>query len=212
VFARLFNKSGTPAKDSELMRDVGERLYQSAVDQARTPIFYLRYGAPDTQTGRYEMICLHVFPILRRLKALGVEGAALGQVTHDIMFADIDRTLREQGIGDMGVGKRVKRLAAGLYGRIAAYEDGLLGNSSDLTDALRRNLYGTVLGDEGSPLSDGGSPDDTQIEAMASYLRAAADQLNALDERKVMAGEISYPDPNNFIEGRPVAATSVQNC
>lgn len=182
------------------MRRKGERrrhatrLYQTIVDQARRPEFYLRCGVPDTQTGRFEMICLHMFPLLRRLKNMGAAGAELGQATHDEMFADMDRSLREMGIGDLGVGKRVKKLASSLYGRIAAYEAGLAGGENDLGEALRRNLYGTVLNEDGTAPAAGGSPSDAQIEAMGAYLGRSVAAIEAADGAALMAGDIKYPE------------------
>ncbi len=156
-------------------------LYERIVAQARQPGFYRDCGVPDTVDGRFESIALHVFLVLHRLKADPGDTEALGQALFDVMFQDMDQNLRELGAGDMGVGPRVKRMAQGLYGRIAAYEAGLKGpgagpgadsgpdsgpnSGTELEAALRRNLFGTV------------SPAPEQVQAMAAYLRAAVDAL-----------------------------------
>ena len=93
--------------------------------QARKPDFYRTAGVPDTVQGRFEMIALHMFLVLHRLKQEGGTGTDLAQNLFDLMFQDMDRNLRELGTGDLAVGKRIKTLAKELYGRIAAYEKGL---------------------------------------------------------------------------------------
>jgi cytochrome b pre-mRNA-processing protein 3 len=94
--------------------------YASIVEQARAPDFFVRLDVPDTLDGRYEMIALHMFLVLNRLKAEHEATAEFSQALFDAMFADLDRGLREMGATDMGVGKRVKEMAKGFYGRIAA--------------------------------------------------------------------------------------------
>src|SRR5262249_18572993 len=138
ALSRLLRKAPPAGKDTI------ERLYGAVVAQARRPAFYLRFGVPDTLDGRFDMIALHVFLVMRRLKAEGEEGRALSQALANRFFADLDRSLREMGVGDLGVGRRVKVMAKAFYGRIAAYEAGLNSGDTALGEALKRNLYGTV--------------------------------------------------------------------
>jgi cytochrome b pre-mRNA-processing protein 3 len=106
-------------------------IYGALVAQARDPWFYGELGVPDTVEGRFEMIALHGFIVLNRLKLEKRDGSPLaeqlGQAIFDLMFADMDRNLREMGVGDLGIAKRVKALIKGFYGRIKAYEEGLSG-------------------------------------------------------------------------------------
>ena len=99
--------------------------YVSIVEQAREPGLFLNLGVPDTLDGRFETIAVHMFLVLNRLKAEHETTAEFAQALFDAMFADLDRSLREMGATDIGVGKRVKEMAKGFYGRIKAYEDGL---------------------------------------------------------------------------------------
>ena len=110
------------------------------VEQARQPVFFTEYGVPDTLDGRFELICLHAFLYLHRLKAERRTASRLCQGFFDTMFADFDRSLREMGTGDLSVGKQVKRMAQAFYGRIRAYEEGLAGDEAALPAALARNL------------------------------------------------------------------------
>jgi cytochrome b pre-mRNA-processing protein 3 len=134
-----------------------DALYGIAVARAREPAFYRDLGVPDTVEGRFEMISLHVYLILHRLKnGSGVTGheGALGQALFDVMFADMDRSLREMGVGDLGVGRRVKTMAEAFYGRIRAYDDGLAAGEPALARALARNvLDSSESGPEGAALA-----------------------------------------------------------
>ncbi|MCG8490496.1 MAG: hypothetical protein MI743_02675 [Sneathiellales bacterium] len=122
-----------------------QELYQAIVAQARQPVFYLEAEVPDTVDGRYEMISLHAFLLMRRFKREESEEAeGLSQAVFDYMFADMDQSLREIGVGDLSVGKRVKEMAKVFYGRIYAYERALDTEEETLEDALERNHYGTV--------------------------------------------------------------------
>ncbi len=109
--ARLMVISSTRRKS---IRDAAALAYGRVVEQARQPVFFAGYGVPDTLDGRFELICLHAFLYLHRLKADRPRSAELSQAFFDAMFADLDRALREMGIGDLSVGKHVKRMAQGL--------------------------------------------------------------------------------------------------
>lgn len=137
-------------------------LYEAAVNQAREPAFYRDLGVPDTLDGRFELISLHVFLILRRLKEADQGGGQLGQDLFDAMFSDMDRSLREMGAGDLGVAPRVKKMAKAFYGRTSAYETALVEEAepADLEEALLRNVYGTV-----------DSPTPAVARALTDYVR-----------------------------------------
>src|SRR5438128_12547656 len=107
------------------VREAAELAYRRVVEQARQPGFFLDGGVPDTLDGRFELICLHAFLYLHRLKADRPRASPLCQSFFDRMFADFDRSLREMGVGDLSVGKHVKRMARAFYGRILSYESGL---------------------------------------------------------------------------------------
>jgi cytochrome b pre-mRNA-processing protein 3 len=127
------------------------------------------------------MILLHAFLLLRRLKRDHARTADLGQAVFDLMFADMDQNLREMGVGDLAVGKRVKGMAAAFYGRIAAYEAGLEDNDGKtLEDALRHNLYRKT------------SPRDDQVAAIAGYVGREAKDLDDIDTKALIAGEVAF--------------------
>ena len=169
------------------LSQAAESLYRSAVAAARNEVFYAEYGVPDTVDGRFEMISLHVYVLLRRLKSLGAEGKKLSQSLFDTMFDDMDRTLREMGAGDLGVGRRVKAMAQAFYGRIAAY-DGALADASPepLYLALERNVFRATDDGHAAGTSDG-------ITALASYLRELAQKMDKCDPEPLLAGDAAFP-------------------
>lgn len=161
--------------------DVAYALYNAAVAQARSPGFYLHAGVPDTVEGRFEMVMLHTFLVLRRLKMLGEPARAIGQRLFDILFDDMDQTLREMGVGDLSVGKKIKGLAAAFYGRIAAYDEGLAASGDAvLGAALKRNVFAAT------------APDASEVEALVDYMRASDAALAGQGVDALMAGEAGF--------------------
>ena len=117
-------------------------LYAGIVLQSRNESFYSLYGVPDTLNGRFDLITLHMFIVLRRLKDLGDEGVKFSQELFDVMFADMDKNMREMGVGDLSVGKKVKVLATAFYGRIKSYDNGISSlNNETIAECLKRNLF-----------------------------------------------------------------------
>ncbi|MGL4242237.1 MAG: ubiquinol-cytochrome C chaperone family protein [Beijerinckiaceae bacterium] len=130
----LFRKSSAPPSV--------ERVYADIVAAARAPALYRAMGVPDTVMGRFEALALFMSLALRRLKMLPEPAEALSQELVDRFFADLDLALREIGIGDVSVPKKVKALGAAFYGRLAAYDAALAedAGASDLEAALARNV------------------------------------------------------------------------
>ena len=158
-------------------------LYRAIVDQARQPAFYRGCGVPDSLDGRFELIALHSFLVMHRLKQDHERTAGLAQQLFDILFLDMAVSLREMGVGDLGVGRRVKAMAEGFYGRVAAYEGGLDRGSQALVEALARNLFGTV------------APSPAAARAMADYVVREVTGLAAQPVSRLMAGELSFGRP-----------------
>jgi cytochrome b pre-mRNA-processing protein 3 len=163
-------------------RSTAHAAYAQIVARAREPVFFLDCAVPDTLDGRFELIALHAFLVLNRLKADHAATADFAQELFDAMFADLDRGLREMGASDIGVGRRVKEMAKGFYGRIVAYEQGLASGDDQLGEALRRNLYGTA------------SPPAETVAAMARYIRLQAAVLARETPENLLSGQVKF-DP-----------------
>lgn len=181
MFKRLFRRS------SRKNREVTERVYSAIVAAARQPRFYSHDRVPDTPLGRFEMLSLHMFLFLHRLR--GAEGAAaeLAQAVVDLFITDIDHSLRELGIGDMGIPRRVKKLARMFYGRANAY--GAACDSGDieaLAAALKRNIRPDA-------------EDWPEAAAIAAYVVAADRHLATQRSDDMLGGMIVFMPPGDPI-------------
>ena len=117
-------------------------LYARTVQAARQPEFYSVGGIPDTPEGRFEMIALHVILVIRKLNTEGERGKTAGQALFDCFFKDMDAALREMGIGDTGIGKKVRAMAEVFYGRFKTYSDAAdSGDIPAITQAMTQNLF-----------------------------------------------------------------------
>ncbi len=169
--------------------DQANKLYITLVQQARQPVFYDELGIPDSLDGRFEMILIHLFLLTKRLQELGTEEAdALAQHVTETFFNDMDRSLREIGVGDMSVGKKVKAMANAYNGRLTVYADAM-GEPSALAEALRRNAYGTAR------------PDDAQPHQLAAYMMTAQTELSKQAPADILAATITWPTPQPPAEG-----------
>ena len=122
-------------------RKLAEALYAQAVVQARRPVFYTDMGAPDRIDSRFELYTLHVLLLILRLRDEGPTGADAAQDLFDTYASALDNTLRELGVGDVSVGKKMRKLGEALYGRMSAYESAILAGDEDaLALALTRNI------------------------------------------------------------------------
>ncbi len=107
---------------------MAEQLYAAIVAQARQPYFYSKLGVADTIPGRFEMVSLHMFIVLDRLRNRGGASDEVGQALVDVMFQDMDDVARETGVGDMGVGPRIKKLARSFQSRLEYYKETIEGD------------------------------------------------------------------------------------
>jgi cytochrome b pre-mRNA-processing protein 3 len=166
------------------LQRAAHRAYEQVVAQARQTVFFAEVGVPDTVAGRFELLCLHAFLYLHRLKREQPPAKKLSQLFFDAMFLDLDRSLREMGTGDLSVGREVRRMAEAFYGRIAAYEGGLADGEAALQAALARNLFGTAPATAAPRLS-----------AMAAYLHGEVARLDAQHPTALLAGEVAFGGP-----------------
>ena len=130
--------------------------------------------------------------VLGRLRREGRDGAALGQVLFDTMIADMDQSLREMGVGDLSVSRRIKAMGEAFYGRAKAYDTAIVADDGGLADALRRNLFGTV------------EADDDDIAVLAGYVRGAIAELDGQPGAALLGGVVGFGTPPESI-GEPEA-------
>jgi len=142
-------------------------VYSAIVAQSRQPRFYAEWLVPDTVTGRFDMISLHMALLFRRLRAETGEQKQFSQAVFDLFFKDMDRSLREMGVGDLGVPKRIQKMGNIFFGLLAALNEAMDRHDSPALQAvLSRNIFNGASG--------------PHVEALAEYLlaedRALADQ------------------------------------
>ena len=170
----MFSRSRSP-------RRIAAQLYSDVVAAARAPAFYADLTVPDTIEGRYEMIVLHVVLLLRRLRQPGAGQKKLAQALVDFMAADLDRSIRELGVGDMSVGKFMKRLGEGLYGRAAAYNKALDDRDTGAMEtAVLRNIF------------DGDDPGERILAKITYYVQAQHDHLAGQPIEPIAAGHVAF--------------------
>ena len=166
-------------------RDAVHRLYAAVVEQSRQPTFYADWGVPDSREGRLEMLNLHAMLLMRRLRSEGHEGRAVAQALFDLMFLDLDRHLREWGVGDLSVGKHVKKLAQSFFGRAAALDPLLTTrDGAGIEEVLRRNVY-----------SDGQAPPQSAVTRLAEYLLRQETWLEGSDGSTIVDGLVTFARP-----------------
>jgi cytochrome b pre-mRNA-processing protein 3 len=159
-------------------------LYGAIVAQARAPAFYSLYGVPDTVAGRLEMVMLHVFLVLRRLRDESGTALKLGQGIFDQFCQDMDDSMREMGVGDLAVPRKMRRIGQAFYERQAVYERAMAQpQNNGLVALIRRNL--SAWRDE-----------DIGPECLAAYIREATGQLAR--QRTFEQTELAFPDPEQL--------------
>ena len=159
-----------------------DRIHADIVGAVRRPSFYTDLRVPDTFEGRFELFALHAGLVLRRLNAAEPPGPAVAQDVVDALFAHLEADLREAGVGDITVPKRMKKLCEAFLGRSAAYDAALRGGAGGLAEALDRNVYaGRAEGDAAG--------------RMALYVAAAEAALGQASLEDCLTGPIRFPDP-----------------
>lgn len=181
LLAQLVAPIAAPLRRRRRNQPVIDALYGEIMEAARRPGFYADLGVPDTVEGRYDMVVLHAYLVFARLRGTGAAGQALAQDLFDHMFREMDHALRELGVGDMGIGKRIQKMASQFYGRAAAYDRGLAAAGPELADAVARNAYAGI-----EPPAHGPA-------AIAAYMRRASTALASQPVADVLAGRITFP-------------------
>lgn len=165
----------------------GRALYDRVVSQARQPGLYGDLAVPDTVEGRFEAYSLHVVLLLHRLRTGDAEGRAdareVSQALFDTYVKALDHALREMGVGDLSVGKKMRRLGEAFYGRCKSYEAAFaaLPDEGPLTALLGRTAYAGV---EAPP-----------VAGLAAYVLAQRASLAAQPLAALVGGEVAWRTP-----------------
>jgi cytochrome b pre-mRNA-processing protein 3 len=153
-------------------------IYGMIVTRAREPAFYSDYGVPDTVDCRFDLVVLHLWMVLRRFGA-DMDSRKLAQGLFDLFCSDMDANLREMGVGDMTVPKRMQAFGQAFYGRSAAYDAALAQGHEALARALDKNVFNGRNFERAGHLAD-------YVEASVAKL-AAVDAATLAEERQPFA-------------------------
>ena len=155
-------------------------IYGMIVTQAREPAFYRDLGVPDTVDGRFDLLVLHLWMVLRRFRSAH-SAANLSQALFDLFCEDMDANLREMGVGDLAVPKRMRTFGEAFYGRSAAYDLAFASGREPLAQALCRN----ILNGEGME----------KARRLAIYVESAVKDLTDLDVTTMLGAAWTFPLP-----------------
>jgi cytochrome b pre-mRNA-processing protein 3 len=162
------------------MRGTIEAIYGMIVTQAREPLFYRDLAVPDTVNGRFDLLLLHLWLVLRRLKS-AEGGVALSQGLFDHFCNDMDDNLRELGVSDLKVPKKMRAFGEAFYGRTAAYDMALTEGREALAQAISKNILN--------------GQDIEKARRLAAYAEAAMAALDRIDQAALMNGSARFPLP-----------------
>ncbi len=158
-------------------RRLSESLFAGLIARARSPVFFEDFGVADTIDGRFDMLVLHAWLVLDALASKGDQG--LARVLVDDLFVQFDAALRQQGVGDVGMGRRMTQMAEAFHGRLKAYREAA--DHAQIAAAILRNVYRGAAGRL------------EQAGALANYAAAAREHLARAD---LAAGQLDFgPSP-----------------
>ncbi|GGB56643.1 ubiquinol-cytochrome c chaperone [Roseibium aquae] len=163
--------------------------YNEIVAQARQPAFYADLGVPDTIDGRFDILLIHSVLFFRRLRGEGKEVAKFSQEVFDYFVADMEGSLREMGISDTRVPKKVRAMGEAFYGRAEAYSTALDDQDrTSLAEAIGRNVFPET-------------PNPVAQDQLADYMIEAGRMLSEVPAGDLMAAKMTWPDAKAFATG-----------
>lgn len=170
--ARLLRTRLTPSNT--------DKIYGAIVAQARLPVFYRAFGVPDTIDGKFVVLSLHLFTLLNRLQSAGPQAWGPAQELMNQFKTDMETVLREVGIGDLAIPKRVRALASSSHALLAAYATALAAGKPALAAAIAESL----------PLEPAAAR--AASEPLASYVWGSVDTLKRQPLASLLAGELHF--------------------
>jgi cytochrome b pre-mRNA-processing protein 3 len=161
-------------------RDAAERLYHAVAEASRRPALYADLGVPDTLEGRFESLILHLYPVIDRLRGGGDSDGDFSRLLTEVFVTDMDSTLRDMGVGDLSIPRKMRDMFGAFAGRLTAYS-AARGDAASLAAALERNVYG------------GAAPPGAAI-GLAHYVEGARSALRDVSVAEIKAGSVAYPE------------------
>ena len=173
----LLNQMFFKKKNKEI-----NHIYEKIVSISRKEKFYTHLEVPDSFDGRFDMLILFTILVVYKLTLIQPHGQSLAQKLFDILFEDLDYSLRELGAGDMGVASRIKKMSSAYLGRQKSYCDALKNNElKHLITSLNNNVYRNV------------NVDQKKIELLALFCFQTVKKLNSYTEKDILLGNFDFP-------------------
>ena len=186
MLSRLFRRRA-------LDEATASRLYGAIVAAARSPGLYAGIGVPDSIEGRFESLVLHMVLLMRRLEPGGEQARATGQRVFDLFCGQMDNALRELGVGDLSVPKKMRVVGEAYFGRAAAYGPSLeSGDAEALAEVLIRTVFD-------------GENESGPATSLATYAITSATRLAEQGEDEIVAGRPDFPHAADFSSGEIVS-------
>lgn len=171
------------------LNNVAHTLFSKVIEQSRIPFFYTNYDVEDTLDGRFDLMALHMSLLIYKLDQSEdvPKVPELKRMLQEAMFDNLDLTMREVGVGDLGVGKKVKVMAEAFYGRIKVYQEIIDKDSRQaMQEAIKRNLYRDR------------EVDNEVVKKIVEYYFQQWDNVNQQRLSDVMKGELKFIEPQEF--------------
>ncbi|MCP5382185.1 MAG: hypothetical protein H6912_07420 [Kordiimonadaceae bacterium] len=169
------------------LNDSGQFLFLSIIEQSRLPFFYTDMEIADSIDGRFDVLVLHMAIVLDELDKYSEEVPEvmkLRRILQEIMFDNLDLTLREIGVGDLGVGKKIKIMAEAFYGRVKTYQELFSSeNVEEMSEAIKRNVY------------RGCDVDKKILKYLSTYIFKIRRDVSDQPIKEIMKGNISFLKP-----------------
>lgn len=172
---------------------IGSRLYGAIVTASRSKALYRELGVPDTIDGRFDMLLLHAALVIERLDRDGPQAKEITQALFDKFCADMDRSLREMGVGDLSIPRRMRAMAEGFYGRLAAYAPALRQQDlNELSLGIGRNVFPH-------------NPEPSLAAPLAAYTLASVKALEKCSSKELRDGSPIFAEPRQFAPSSEVS-------
>jgi cytochrome b pre-mRNA-processing protein 3 len=168
------------------IKKIAHILYVKTVEQSRQPYFYVKIGVEDTLDGRFDLICLHMTLVIDRLDQINSEKSlSIRRALQEVFFDNMDLTLREMGVGDLSVGKKIKAMAEVFFGRMIAYQKAYRSNDSesDLRKIIQRNIFKKTAADENM---------EKESMILAEYILKERTHLFEIPEESFLKGDVEF--------------------
>ena len=175
-FSNLFKKiSNTPPERA---------VYAQIVAKARQPWLYLKAGVPDTVTGRFDMITLHSFLLIDHIGSNSKVETDFAQAVFDEIFLDMDHSLREMGVGDLSVGKKIRKMSEVFYGACNGYRNAFENTGKELDIALANAFKRNVTGEEIAA---------DQLDRLVEYAQQEKARTETIPMEDILSGQFDWP-------------------